>query len=155
MSQADENLEGRVQVLERELDSLRETVVGMEKRTPKKKPTKKGDVAELWSAYACEFSQHFKGTPPSSSARTNGQLSNLLKRLGKEDAIATIRFYFTQRDSEFIRDYFGTNMLLMRAEALNTRRKTGIKHSQQSMKRDQARSAAQSHMDDKYAKADK
>ena len=129
--------------------------MGMEKRMPKKKPTKKGDVVELWLAYSWEFSQHFRGTPPSMSARTNGQLSNLMKRLGREDAIATIRFYFTQTDSEFIRDYYGPNMLLMRAEALNTRRKTGIKHTQQSMKRDQARSAAQSHMDDKYAKTDK
>jgi hypothetical protein len=55
-------------------------------------------TTEAWNAY-CEMMFGTYQVEPPRNAKSMGQLSNLIGRVGRDDAVALIRFYFTQKNN--------------------------------------------------------
>lgn len=86
-------------------------------------PTPSGEVVALkpsslvWQIYLECFVQKY-GTEPKRNATVNGQIANLVKRLGEEDAKAVVRFYFTHNNRFYIQTMHSVGPLLKDCEKL-------------------------------------
>lgn len=74
----------------------------------------------MWAAYAEAFQRRY-GEPPARSATTNGQLANLIGRIGKDEAPHVAAFYLTLNDRRFVEDRHSPGLLLNKAHAVRTR----------------------------------
>ena len=78
----------------------------------------------IWSAYAAAYLQRY-GTAPVRNSKVNGQVRDLLKRLGAEEAPAVAAYFVGINDAYLIRNCHELGSLLARAEAYRTQWATG------------------------------
>ena len=79
---------------------------------------------ETWSAYSQAYDGRY-GVEPVRNAKVNGQLSQLVKRLGGDMAPVVAAFYLTHNNSYYIRQGHSVDCLLADAEKLHTECVTG------------------------------
>lgn len=79
-----------------------------------------------WEAYALAYQVRY-GTQPVRNAKVNGQLSQLVKRLGAEESPLVAAFYLTHNKPLYVSSRHATDLLLRDAEGLRTEWATGIK----------------------------
>lgn len=97
---------------------------------PAPKPRKAAEPkAELptvgtWKAYSQAYGVRYH-TDPLRNAMVNGQLANLVARLGAEVAPAVAAFYVRSNNARYVGAGHSIGMLLMDAEKLHTEWKTG------------------------------
>lgn len=73
----------------------------------------------IWSAYAAAY-QHRYGIAPVRNARVNGQVRDLLKRLGADESPAVAAYFVGINDAYLIRNCHDLGSLLARAESYRT-----------------------------------
>lgn len=73
----------------------------------------------IWSAYAAAY-QLRHGTHPVRNSKVNGQVRDLLKRLGAEEAPAVAAYFVGINDAYLIRNFHDLGLLLARAESYRT-----------------------------------
>lgn len=73
----------------------------------------------IWSAYAAAY-QYRYGTHPVRNSKVNGQVRDLLKRLGAEEAPAVAAYFVGINDAYLIRNCHDLGSLLARAESYRT-----------------------------------
>ncbi|HHW1878957.1 TPA: helix-turn-helix domain-containing protein [Pseudomonas aeruginosa] len=73
----------------------------------------------IWSAYAAAY-QHRYGTHPVRNSKVNGQVRDLLKRLGAEEAPAVAAYFVGINDAYLIRNCHDLGSLLAKAESYRT-----------------------------------
>lgn len=105
-----------------------------QKEKPKSKPQSntlaRGDksppakTAAVWEAYSSAYETRY-GVPPIRNARVNGQLANMVKRLGEEHAAQVASFYLTHNNSYYVREKHSVNALLNGCEGLSTELRSG------------------------------
>lgn len=78
----------------------------------------------IWAAYAAAYQQRY-GTAPVRNAKVNGQVRDLLKRLGAEEAPAVAAYFVGINDAYLIRNCHDLGSLLAKAEAYRTQWATG------------------------------
>lgn len=83
-----------------------------------KAPEDEGPTVPVWRAYALTFLE-VHGVEPVRNAKVNGQLSQLIDRLGKDDAVQVAAFYV--RDPLYRAKTHPVDLLLRDAEALRAR----------------------------------
>lgn len=77
-----------------------------------------------WDAYSVAYERRYRA-PPVRNAKVNGQLSNLLGRLGAEEAPLVAAFYVGHEDPFYVRQMHAIDYLLRDAEKLRTQWATG------------------------------
>jgi len=87
---------------------------------PKPEPPTVG----TWKAYSQAYAVRYR-TDPLRNAMVNGQLANLVARLGAEVAPAVAAFYVRSNNARYVGAGHSIGMLLMDAEKLHTEWKTG------------------------------
>ncbi len=91
--------------------------------TPRKRRTKDAkpdsETGPVWAAYANAYWEKYK-VPPVRNAMVNGQLSQLVKRLGVQDAEQVATFYLTHRARFYIEKLHPVGLLLADCEKLRT-----------------------------------
>lgn len=75
--------------------------------------------AETWRAYAGAYEQRY-GVPPVRNAKVSGQLAELVKRVGAEDAPHVAAFYVTHNSAFYVARGHAVGNLLADAEKLRT-----------------------------------
>lgn len=78
----------------------------------------------VWDAYAAEYRNRY-ATDPVRNAKVNGQLSQLIARLGQDEAPGVARFYARSDDPFYVRQMHAVDYLLRDAEKLRTQWATG------------------------------
>ncbi|HHX7003942.1 TPA: helix-turn-helix domain-containing protein [Pseudomonas aeruginosa] len=73
----------------------------------------------IWSAYAAAY-QHRYGTNPVRNSKVNGQVRDLLKRLGADESPAVAAYFVGINDAYLIRNCHDLGSLLARAESYRT-----------------------------------
>ncbi|HCE9490691.1 TPA: helix-turn-helix domain-containing protein, partial [Pseudomonas aeruginosa] len=73
----------------------------------------------IWSAYAAAY-HHRYGTHPVRNSKVNGQVRDLLKRLGAEEAPAVAAYFVGINDAYLIRNCHDLGSLLAKAESYRT-----------------------------------
>lgn len=95
---------------------------------PKKRERKAKEAGptsvETWQAYADAYRVRY-GVQPVRNARVNAQLSQLVHRLGAEEAPGVARFYVAHRNALYVNAKHCTDLLLRDAEKLRTEWVTG------------------------------
>lgn len=86
------------------------------------KATKGG--SPVWDAYSRAYQARYR-TDPVRNAMINGQLGNLVKRLGAEDAPLVAAFFVQHNDAFYVRTMHPVGILLKDAEKLRTEWATG------------------------------
>lgn len=86
--------------------------------------TEKPKTRETWDAYSDAYERRYS-TKPVANAKVNGQLSQLVSRLGAEEAPQVARWYVGLDDSFYSRQMHSVDSLLTDAEKLRTRWATG------------------------------
>lgn len=87
---------------------------------PGRKPAKEPPpTSTAWAAYADAFRERY-GAEPVRNAKVNGQLAQLLQRLGAEEAPHVARFYVGHPGQLYVRSMHSVDLLLRDAEALRT-----------------------------------
>lgn len=79
-----------------------------------------------WEAYAGAYRQRY-GVDPVRNAKVNGQLTQLVKRLGEGDAVHVAAFYVNHNAAFYVRARHPIDMLLRDCEGMRTQWATGIK----------------------------
>ncbi|EGQ60388.1 Replication protein 15 [Acidithiobacillus sp. GGI-221] len=90
---------------------------GVRKRTavaPEPAPT-----TATWEAYSQAYQKRY-GTEPVRNQKVNGQLSNLVKRLGQDEAPAVAAFFVNHNGLFYVRGMHQVDLLLRDAEKLRT-----------------------------------
>jgi len=92
------------------------------------KPTKPAKqeppTAGTWKAYTTAYVVRYR-VEPVRNATVNGQLANLVSRLGAEEAPAVAAFYVRSNNSRYVNAGHSVGMLVMDAEKLRTEWATG------------------------------
>lgn len=96
---------------------------------PPKKATPKPQSAETWRAYAQAYEARY-GVQPVRNASVNGQLANLVKRLGQDEAPLVAAFYLSHNHTFYVSAGHSVGALLKDAEKLRTEWATGRKTTQ-------------------------
>ena len=86
-----------------------------------------GRTIPVWESYSAAYQLRY-GTTPVRNAKVNGQLSQLLNRLGA-DAVRVAGFFVTHNDSMYVRAMHPVDLLLRDAEKLHTEWVTGKRTS--------------------------
>lgn len=73
----------------------------------------------IWSAYAAAYQNRY-GTHPVRNSKVNGQVRDLLKRLGAEEAPAVAAYFVGINDAYLIRNCHDLGSLLAKAESYRT-----------------------------------
>ena len=109
---------------------------GPQPRKRARKPVGEPPSAETWNAYSTAYSERY-GTLPVRNAKVNGQLAQLVGRLGADEAPAVARSYLANRNSLYVSSKHCTDLLLRDAEKLRTEWATGnVTHSQDAREED-------------------
>lgn len=85
-------------------------------------------TAETWEAYSTAYRMRY-GTEPVRNARVNGQLANLVARLGASEAPQVAVYYLTHNRASYVRSNHAVGLLLADAEGLRTEWATSRKVS--------------------------
>lgn len=80
--------------------------------------------ANTWDAYTIAYLERY-GVEPVRNAKVNGQIAQLVQRLGADEAPQVAMFYVTINDSFFIRASHEFGLLVSRAEGIRTQWITG------------------------------
>ncbi len=80
----------------------------------------------VWSAYSGSYFARY-GVAPVRNAKSNGQCSQLVKRLGIDAAIGVVKFYLTHQQAYYVAKAHGLGPCLSDAEALHTQMLNGQK----------------------------
>lgn len=115
-------------------DSLQEQQTATAVAAPPKKkptPTKKQATAEpgtgrVWIAYAKAYWDRY-GVEPVRNAMVNGQFSNMVKRLGVDDAEGVAGFFVTHNGKFYVEKMHAVGIMLQDCEKLRTEWATGHK----------------------------
>lgn len=94
------------------------------KPKPKQKTEAQQANANVWDAYTIAYLDRY-GVEPVRNAKVNGQIAQLVQRLGAEEAPQVAMFYVTINDSFFIRASHEFGLLVSRAEGIRTQWVTG------------------------------
>lgn len=116
-----ENREPQTENRNREPQTETEIPPGSSPRTAKRRTVVS---SEAWSAYATAYRERY-GADPVRNAKVNGQLSQLVARLGAEEAPGVARFYLSNRNALYVNAKHCTDLLLRDAEKLRTEWVTG------------------------------
>jgi hypothetical protein len=87
-------------------------------------------AADVWMAYSAAYRARY-GAAPVRNAKVNGQLSQLVARLGAEEAAPVAAFYVGHQSAFYVRNMHGVGMLLADAEKLRTEWATGQRMTSQ------------------------
>lgn len=110
--------ENRIEERENEIENEIENISkGGKENAPPLGNNKKLN-SETWEAYKNSYYQRYK-TEPVRNATVNGQISNLVKRLGKESP-DVVKFYLEQNRAFYIQSCHPVGLCLKDAEALRT-----------------------------------
>lgn len=93
-------------------------------RTAKPKTEQQQANAATWQAYADAYVARY-GVEPVRNAKVNGQIAQLVARLGAEEAPQVAAYFVTINDQFFLRSLHDLGLLLSRAEAIRTQWVTG------------------------------
>lgn len=102
------------------------------KATPTEKS--KDSNKKVWEAYKECYMQRYK-IEPARNAMVNKQISNLVKRLGEEDAINIVKFYLSHNDSFYLKNTHSIGLCLNNAESLYTQMKRNKQITQHDIKK--------------------
>lgn len=93
---------------------------------PKPKQKTEAQIANTntWDSYTIAYLERY-GVEPVRNAKVNGQVAQLVQRLGAEEAPGVAAFYVTINDSFFIRASHEFGLLVARAEGIRTQWLTG------------------------------
>ncbi|WP_239142495.1 hypothetical protein [Pseudomonas sp. MIL9] len=93
---------------------------------PKAKTKTEAQIANAntWDAYTIAYLERY-GVEPVRNAKVNGQIAQLVQRLGADEAPQVAMFYVTINDSFFIRASHEFGLLVARAEGIRTQWITG------------------------------
>ena len=80
----------------------------------------------MWEAYAAAYLNRY-GVDPKKNSRVNGQLKELVNRLGPEEAPQVAAFYLTHNNHWYVKQSHTVGCLLNDAEGLRTQWATGRK----------------------------
>lgn len=94
------------------------------KPKPKQKTEAQTANANTWDAYTIAYLERY-GVEPVRNAKVNGQIAQLVQRLGADEAPQVAMFYVTINDSFFIRASHEFGLLVARAEGIRTQWITG------------------------------
>lgn len=86
-------------------------------------------TAAVWDAYSAAYQTRY-GAPPVRNARVNGQLAQLVARLGAEEAPHVAAHYVGHNGAYYVRSMHDTAALLRDAEKLRTEWATGRRVTQ-------------------------
>jgi len=86
-------------------------------------------TAAVWEAYSAAYHTRY-GAPPVRNARVNGQLAQLVARLGAEEAPHVAAHYVGHNGAYYVRSMHDTAALLRDAEKLRTEWATGRRVTQ-------------------------
>lgn len=86
---------------------------------PAVKPTN-----EAWAAYSTAYENRYQCTPVR-NAKVNGQLAQLVQRLGADEAPGVARFYVGHQRGDYVKAMHPVDLLLRDAESLRTAWATG------------------------------
>lgn len=81
-------------------------------------------TAEVWAAYTAAYRDRY-GVDPVRNAKVNGQLANLVARLGGSEAPAVASFYVRHNFALYVRAKHPADLLLRDCEGLRTEWATG------------------------------
>jgi hypothetical protein len=81
-------------------------------------------IAAVWESYAKAYLVRYK-TPPVRNAKVNGQLVQLVKRVGSVPAVGIAEFYVRHNDQFYVKARHPPGLLLRDCEGLHTQWKTG------------------------------
>lgn len=93
---------------------------------PDSTEAKKQTNVETWKAYATAFFNRYK-TEPVRNAKVNGQIAQLVARLGADEAPQVAAFYLTHNRSYYVDRVHPVDSLLADCESLRTQWATGRK----------------------------
>jgi hypothetical protein len=96
------------------------------KPTKPQDPPPKTDGSQVFEAYSASYQERYK-IPPVRNAKTNALCSQLVKRLGLQEALQTVKFYITHNDAFYFRSGHSLSLLVRDAEKLRTECLTGAK----------------------------
>lgn len=85
-----------------------------------------GESSPVWHAYSQAYSNRY-GVEPVRNAKVNGQLVQLVKRLGAEEAPRVAEFFVGHNAPFYVKARHPVDMLLRDAEGMRTQWATGIK----------------------------
>ena len=104
---------------------------------PRTRPAKsEAPSTETWNSYAEAYAARY-GTDPVRNAKVNGQLSQLVGRLGPIEAPSVAAFYVGHQSAHYVRSMHAVGLLLQDAEKLRTEWATGRRITMtQAMQRD-------------------
>ena len=88
------------------------------KPPPKPKPDTEGN-RRVWDAYREAYQKRYQ-IEPIRNATVNTQVSNLVKKIGVEDAVKVVQFYLTHNDNFFVKNTHTFGFCLSSAETLRT-----------------------------------
>lgn len=88
-----------------------------QKTTPKDSAT--GVTVATWRAYSAAYQNRY-GTAPIRNQKVNGQLAQLVKRLGAEEAPPVAAFYVSHNAAWYVKRGHSVDALLADAEKLRT-----------------------------------
>lgn len=78
------------------------------------------DTRPVWEAYSTTYQSRYDGQAPVRNARVNGQLADLVRFVGAEEAPAIAAFYVRHNRADYVRALHPTSMLARDAESLRT-----------------------------------
>lgn len=95
-------------------------------RSSKPKPVEVDQVAcgAIWSAYSDAYASRY-GAQPVRNAKRNGQVRQLLARLGRDEAPGVAAFYVSVSDARIVRSMHDFGLLLANSEGYQTQWATG------------------------------
>lgn len=86
---------------------------------PPKSPKQPAETGPTWAAYANAYQDRY-GVMPVRNAKVNGQLANLVKRLGGAEAPMVAAFYLGHQHRNYVTKMHSVDLLLIDAEKLRT-----------------------------------
>lgn len=134
----------------------RAALVKPKKKAPKKKspPGPKTPSGRVWDAYRESYRQRYEQDPVR-NAKVNGQIAQLVERVGAEDAASLVRFYLTHNHRFYVQSCHQVGLCLKDAEALVTQMRANYRltaSESQEADRSQGNQNAFMQVAEKYAK---
>jgi hypothetical protein len=113
------------QYQEQEKEQEQEQVAPKSPSAPRPRPVKsESPTSETWSSYAEAYTARY-GTDPVRNAKVNGQLAQLVSRLGVIEAPQVAAFYVGHSNAFYVRSMHSVGLLVQDAEKLRTEWATG------------------------------
>ena len=95
------------------------------KRVPRVKVVKPpSDTTQVWDRYRQAYVARY-ATDPVRNARVNGQIADLVRRVGRDDAVALAAFFLSSSNSWFVRNQHSVGDMLKNCEGLVVQMRRG------------------------------